>query len=358
MNFLLSDTQREIQEAVRRLLADRCDSAQLHRSFDGDSGFDPALWQALAGMGVAGLHLAEAHGGTGLEMIDLAIVAEVLGAAAAPVPFLDHSLAALAIQLAGSEAQKARWLPRLARGELIGSVAFAEGAQRWQPAEWTLPAGERLSGSKSFVSFAAQAGLIVVGLQGGALAVVEAAAPGLSILPLDGVDRTRRFATLQFDNTPAETLPGGAAQAERLRDAALVLLAADAYGGASRCLAMAMDYAKLREQYGTPIGQFQGLKHQLVNLAVEIEPARGLYWFAAHAFDAMPQQAPRMAALAKAHLTERYLQAARDTVEAHGGIGYTWEYDVQIYFKRAMYDYACYGAPSLHRARCAELAGW
>jgi alkylation response protein AidB-like acyl-CoA dehydrogenase len=358
MNFLLSDTQREIQEAVRRLLAERCDSAQLHRLFDGDSGFDPALWQALAAMGVAGLHLPERFGGTGLEMIDLAIVAEVLGAAAAPLPFLDHSLAAFAILLAGSEEQQARWLPRLTSGELIGSVACAEGEQRWQPSEWTLPAAERLTGSKAFVGFAAQAGLFVVGTRGGGLAVVEAGAPGLSIIPTEGVDRTRRFATLQFEATPAEVLPGGAAQAERLRDAALVLLAADAFGGASRCVDMAMAYAKLREQYGAPIGQFQGLKHQLVNMAVDIEPARGLYWFAAHAFDYVPEQAARAAALAKAHLSDRFLQAARDTVEAHGGIGYTWEYDVQIYFKRAMFDYASYGAPALHRARCAELAGW
>lgn len=358
MNFLLSDQQAEMQDAVRRLVADRCDSAALHRAFDGDSGFDAGLWQGLSDMGVPAMLLPEKFGGMGLEMIDLALVAETLGAAAAPGPFLGHSLASLAILVAGSEEQKARWLPRLASGELIGTVAFAEGEQRWQPEQWLLPAADRLSGTKCFVPGAAQAGLIVVGTWGGGLAVVEAGAEGLMVQAVDCADRTRRFADLKFDNTAAEPLPQGRSQSARLRDAALALLAADAFGGAVRCIEMAVEYAKVRQQYGVPIGQFQGLKHQLANMAVEVEPARGLYWYAAHAFDHAPENAARMAALAKSHLADRYLQTARDTVEAHGGIGYTWEYDVQIYVKRAMFDYAWLGVPAVHRARSAALANW
>jgi alkylation response protein AidB-like acyl-CoA dehydrogenase len=144
----------------------------------------------------------------------------------------------------------------------------------------------------------------------------------------------------------------------RVRDAGLVLLAADAFGGAQRLLEMSVEYAKTRQQFGVTIGSFQGLKHQLANLAVEIEPARGLYWYAAHAFDHVREESERTAALAKAHLTHVYMQAARDSVEAHGGIGFTWECDVQIYFKRAMFDRAFLGTPATHRERAAALAGW
>jgi alkylation response protein AidB-like acyl-CoA dehydrogenase len=137
-----------------------------------------------------------------------------------------------------------------------------------------------------------------------------------------------------------------------------VLLAADALGGATRCVESSVAYAKTREQFGVPIGHFQALKHQLANMALEVEPSRALVWFAAHAFDALPGDAPRAAALAKAHLGDVYAQVARDTVEAHGGIGFTWECDVQIWFKRALFDRAFCGTPAEHRERAARLAGW
>lgn len=358
MNFLLSEQQIGMQHALGRMLKERCDSAQLHRVFDGDSGFDEALWQSLSQMGVPGLLVPEAFGGAGLELIDLALCAEVLGAAAAPAPFLGHSLATLAITLAGSAGQKRKWLPKLANGELIAAMAFAESEERWQPDEWRLTAESQLSGAKSFVTFAPQASLFVIGVQGPGIVIAEANADGLKIEPFDNIDRTRRCSRLICEATPVEALPHGAEHTERIRDAALVLLAADAFGGASRCVELAVEYAKVREQYGVPIAQFQALKHQLANMAVEIEPARGLYWFAAHAFDHLPEQRARAAALAKAHVTDRFLQIARDTVEVHGGVGYTWEYDIQIYLKRAMFDYAYLGQPAIHRARYAALAGW
>jgi alkylation response protein AidB-like acyl-CoA dehydrogenase len=137
-----------------------------------------------------------------------------------------------------------------------------------------------------------------------------------------------------------------------------VLLAADAFGTASRLVHMAIEYAKTREQFGVTIGHFQALKHQLANMAVDLEPSRGLYWYAAHAFDHVPDDAARFASLAKAHITERAMQIARDSVEAHGGIGFTWECDVQLWFKRVMLDRAWLGTPALHRERAAVLAGW
>jgi alkylation response protein AidB-like acyl-CoA dehydrogenase len=155
-----------------------------------------------------------------------------------------------------------------------------------------------------------------------------------------------------------EPLPGGGEAACRVRDVGLVLLAADAFGGASRLVEMSVEYAKTRVQFDVPIGQFQAVKHKLADMATDVEPARGLYWYAAHAIDRLPAESERAAALAKAHLTDRYLQVAREAVEVHGGIGFTWECDVQIWFKRAMFDRAYLGPPEGHRDRAAALAGW
>jgi alkylation response protein AidB-like acyl-CoA dehydrogenase len=262
------------------------------------------------------------------------------------------------VQLAGTPGQKARWLGALADGSAIGTVAFRDDGG-WQPADWSLGPAAHLSGQKRHVPGADVADLIVIGTAGGGLALVERGAGGLAISVEPGIDRSRRLFGVSLRNTPADPLAAASlAVSERLRDAALVLLAADAFGGATRCLELSVGYAKTREQFGVKIGQFQALKHQLANMAVDVEPARALYWYAAHAYDNIPEAAARSAALAKAHLADRFVQAARDAVEAHGGIGYTWGYDVQILFKRALFDSAWMGAPREHRLRAAALAGW
>jgi alkylation response protein AidB-like acyl-CoA dehydrogenase len=358
VNFDLSEEQEMLQETVRQFLENECPATTLREIFDGDTGFDPGLWKGMAEMGLLGLHLPEEYGGGGLEVLDLAVIAEVMGYMAAPGPFLGHALAGLAIAEAGSDAQKKAWLPKLATGDAIGTVALGEPDGAWLPSQWSLAAGAKLNGSKKHVIFAEQADAIVVGVAGGGLALVEKGAPGLEIKDLDGADRTRRVSELSFHDTPAELLPGGAAASARVCDVALVLLAADAFGGASRLVEMSTEYAKTREQFGVTIGHFQALKHQLANMAVEIEPARGLYWYAAHALDHVRGEAERTAAIAKAHITDRYMQIARDAVEAHGGIGFTWECDVQMWFKRAMFDRAFLGTPAFHRERAAQLAGW
>ncbi|MGE4607631.1 MAG: acyl-CoA dehydrogenase family protein, partial [Myxococcota bacterium] len=308
--------------------------------------------------GLAGLHLDDQYGGAGLELIDLALVAETLGYGGAPGPFFGHVLAGLAIQLAGSDAQKQNWLPRLATGDAIGTLAFGEPDGGWQPEEWTVGGGDTLSGVKLNVPYASIADVIVVGVEGGGLALVEKTAAGLQIQPIEGVDRSRRIDAVSFESTPCDALPKGVAQAGRVRDAALVLLAADAFGSGSRLVDMSVEYAKTREQFGVTIEHFQAVKHQLANMAVELEPSRGLFWYAAHAFDHIEHESERAAALAKAHISDRVMQIARDSVEAHGGIGFTWECDVQLWFKRSMFNRAFLGTPSVHRERAAQLAGW
>lgn len=364
MDFDLSDEQRLLQQTVAQLLENECPPSRLRELYDDEVGYDPKLWKALAEMGVAGIHLPEAYGGSALEILDLAVVAEILGAWAAPVAFLGHSLASHAIALAGSAAQKERWLPDLISGDRLATVALAETGGAWLPDRWTLTteskdSGALLSGAKESVELAEHADLFVVGLEGGRLGVVERGAPGVEIQRVESADRTRRLGRVAFEGAPCELLESGASDtAARVRDLGLVLLAADAFGGASTLVERSVEYAKSREQFGVTIGHFQALKHQLATMAVEIEPARALYWHAAHAQDHIPTEAERSAAIAKSHITERFQQIARDAVEAHGGIGFTWEGDVQIWFKRAMFDRVFLGTPRLHQARAADLAGW
>jgi len=356
--FDLTDEQKMLQETVQQFIENECPVTRLRELFDGDEGHDPVLWKGLVELGIAGLLIPDQYGGAGLEMLDLAVVAETMGHGALPGPFFNHVLAGLAIELAGSDAQKEKWLPKLASGDALATIALSDADGGWQPEDWQLEGAGTLTGSKPMVPFASLADVIVIGVAGGGLVLVEKGADGLALESVDGADRSRRLDTVTFAETPCEALPNGVAAAGKVRDAGLILLSADAIGGSQRCLEMSVEYAKTRQQFGVVIGQFQALKHQLANMALSVEPSRGLYWYAAHAFDHVPEEAERTAAVAKAHITDGFMQVARDAIEAHGGIGFTWECDVQMWFKRAMFDRAFLGAPSVHRSRAATLADW
>jgi len=359
VDFGLSEEQELLQQTVEQFLENECPLTRLHEIFDADATLDRTLWSGMVELGLGGLTIPEQYGGAGLEMVDLALVAEVLGRHAAPGPFLGHTLAAIAIDLAGSEVQKERWLPELASGGCLGSVALAEAGAAWGPSQWQLQVEDgRVTGTKLNVPFGSEADVIVIGTAGGGLVLVERRSEGVKTKPIEGVDRTRRLDELLLESAPCDPLVNGVSATPRVRDAGLCLLAADAFGGATRCVEMAVEYAKTREQFGVTIGHFQAHKHQLANMATEVEPARALFWYAAHAWDALADEREKAAALAKAHLTDRFMQAARDAVEAFGGIGFTWEGDIQIWFKRAMFDAAFLGRPAVHRERYAQLAGW
>lgn len=355
MNFLLSDEQEQLFDTVLRFASEQSNpGGAARRAYNGDGALDKPFWQGMMDLGLGGLVLPEDQGGFGLEMIDLALAAEALGRAAAPGPLLGHALAGIAINLAGSAEQKAQWLPRLISGEMVATIVL----EAPEPADWAFePVDHRLHGTASNVLCGHQADVLVVGLAGGVFAIVPVAENNVSATMLDGADKTRPLADVVFDGAGADVMPGTDAAA-RVVDAGLVLLAADAFGGASHCVEIAVDYAKTREQFGQLIGQFQGLKFQLTDMAVDVEPARGLYWYAAHAYDHVPDEARLMAATAKAHCADVYRRASRSTIEAHGGIGYTWEHEAQIYFKRALFDFSFLGTPVEHRDRQAHLNGW
>ena len=359
MDFGLTEEQDMLQEMLRGFVQKECPTTRLRELFDEGKGHDPSIWAALAEMGIAGLIVPELHGGAGMEILDLALVSEVLGESALPSPFLGHSLACLGIMLGGSAAQQAEILPGLASGERIGTVALQENEVDWAPRDWTLKLeGERLSGSKTIVSHAHVADGILVGLQGGDFAWVDAKDDGVRIEPLGAVDRTRPLARVHFDGAKALLLEGGPGVASKLTDAAAVLLAADAFGAATRLIDLDIAYSLSREQFGQPIAQFQSIKHQIARLATELEPTRALWWYAAHALDHLPEEAARSASMSKSHITDRAIHTARQSVEIHGGYGFTWECEVQMWFKRIMFDRSFLGTPDAHRERCAELGGW
>lgn len=359
MHFGLTEEQNMLQETLRRFAAEELPPQRRRDHFDEGSGFDADLWRRAAEVGLPGLIVPEDLGGSGLEMLDLALAFEILGEAAIPGPFLGHALATLALVRGGSDEQKSKWLPRLATGEAIGGCALGEEHDRWEPEDWSLARKDgRASGSKRFAEVGPHTDVLIVGLAGGELGLVEKDAAGLSIEALDGMDRSRALAHLQFENTPIDILAAGDGVAGDVMDAARILLAADAFGAAWKLIRTTVEYAQTREQFSTPIAQFQAVKHQLANMAMEAEPMRGLVWVAAYAFDHRRDEVAREAAIAKAHITDRVVQIARDAVSLHGGIGFTWECDVHFWLKRALHDRTWLGSPAAHRERLATLEKW
>jgi len=362
MDFGLSQDQVLLKETVRRWLEAECPTTRVRTVMEGETGHDPALWRGLAELGVTGLQVPPAHGGAGLELLDVALAAEELGWACTPGPFLGSAMATAALLASNDAEVHRRWLPGIASGEVLATVAIGEEQDEWDAAKLTTRSdGRTLHGLKTLVPAGTIADVIIVAAHdeaGPGLWLVERGARGLEVSALQGIDRTRHVAAVKLDGTPAVKIAAGRAAIDRTRDAGLVLLAADAYGGARRCIDMTSRYALTREQFGQPIGAFQAVKHQLADIVTDVEPALSLWWYAAHAWDHIPDRAERHAALAKAHLTDLYDRAARVCTELHGGIGFTWEYDLHLWFRRAVFDRAYLGTAEYHRARAAELAGW
>lgn len=361
MDFGLSQEQEQLQQTLRRFLAEQCPTTRVRNIMESDTGHDAALWQSLGELGVTGLNVPVESGGSGLELLDVALAAEELGYAATPGPFLTHAMATVVLLEGDDAAARAAWLPRLAAGEVVATFAVAEADGEWRPRELqTKVVGGRLDGHKNMVPYAGVADLMLVAAQdeaGPGVFLVDRAAAGIECRPLQVVDLTRRLDAVTFRDVPAQRI-GGLATLQRGLDAGCILLAADAYGGAKRAFDMTLTYVQQREQFGQIIGAFQAVKHQLADLITELEPSLSLWWYAAHAFDHIQDKSERHAALAKAHLSDVFDQVARATTELHGGIGFTWEYDLQLWFRRAIFDRGYLGEATYHRARAAELGGW
>jgi alkylation response protein AidB-like acyl-CoA dehydrogenase len=297
-----------------------------------------------------------------LTLLDAAVAAESLAWAVAPAPFLGTAvMAPVALASSGTPGQRDEWLPKIASGGTCVGVAATELLAVHEGAGVRLEDG-RLHGKALFVVDAGAADVFLVPIPGESLALVDRKATGLSIELLTTVDRTRRVGELCLEGVAVDGWIGGqGAAAEgiaRMLDAGRVALAADLLGASERCLEQAVEYARQREQFGRLIGSFQAVKHMCAEMAAEIEPARSLVWYAAHAFAALPGEAALMAAHAKAHLAEIGTQIARTSTEVHGGIGFTDEHDLHFWFKRVGLDRQLLGGPTALREHAASLQGW
>ncbi|WP_309087549.1 acyl-CoA dehydrogenase family protein [Phenylobacterium sp.] len=354
MRFALSEDQLLLQDSLRKALAALAPLERVRRFADEDEASAPDIWAGLTELGLPGLLIPEAHGGLGLGLLEAALAAEALGRAVAPTPFLGSAvLAPLALTLAGTPEQQARWLPKLAAGEVTAGVAVAEPIAGARDGAGVAAEGGRLTGKSMFAIGAQGSDLLIVADRDGGLHLAQQAE---AVEPMPTIDATRRLQEIVFRDTPAEPLASNGALA-RLRDAAWTVLAADTLGAGEAMLEKAVQYAKERRQFGRVIGSFQAVKHLCAEMAAELEPARALVWYAAYAFDRAPEDASLMAAHAKAHTGEIGRFVARTATEVHGGIGITDLLGLHYWFKRIGLNRQLLGSPERARETAAKLQG-
>ncbi|MDO9472667.1 MAG: acyl-CoA dehydrogenase family protein [Caulobacter sp.] len=343
MNFDFSDDQKQLRDQARRFLADRCSPAAVRAVLEGEQSFDAELWKGLAEMGFLGAAIPEAYGGVGLGHLELCVIAEELGRALAPVPMTSSIYqAAEALMLAGSEEQKQAWLPKLASGEAIGTMALAEGMGR--ATEKSIKAtvsGGKLSGVKSPVADGDIADVAIVAAREAgkvSLYLVELSGPGVSRETLDSIDPTRGQAALTFKDAPAQLLGvagDGWRLASEVLDHAAVLVAFEQVGGSDRALEMGRDYALDRMAFGRPIGSFQAVKHLLADMYVSATLARSNAYYGAWALSTGSAELPVAAATARVSATQSFQHCAKNNIQVHGGMGFTWAFDCHLFYRRS-----------------------
>jgi alkylation response protein AidB-like acyl-CoA dehydrogenase len=346
MNFDFSDDQRVLRDQARKFLSQEATPARVRRILETDEAYDDKLWRGMVELAWPGTAIPESYGGAGYGHLELCVIAEELGRSLAPTPFSSSVyLATEAILAAGSDAQKRRWLPKLAMGEAVGCFALSEGAAAPGLAKMAAIARDgRLTGVKLPVADGDVADVAVVAARadvpGGpvALYLVNLHGPGVTRTSLKTVDPTRSHARITFADVPAEPLGAtadGAALIDRLFDRAAVLFAFEQVGGAQAALDMAREYAMGRFAFGRPIASFQAIKHKLVDMYVAIEMARSNAYYGAWALSTNAPELPVAAATARVSATDAFWLAAKENIQTHGGMGFTWEFDCHLYYRRA-----------------------
>jgi len=347
MNFDFSDDQKMLKDQARKFLDDKCTLADVRKILESDASHDDAVWQGLCELGFAGAAVPEAYGGLGLGALELCVLAEELGRCVAPVPFSSSIyLAAEALKLFGSEEQKLTWLPKIASGEIIGTIAATEGAQAPSPNSVKSKfSNGKLSGTKIPVADGETASVAIVlvntggsGEQALSLAVVDLTDASVTRSPVNTIDPTRGHAEIIFDNTPAELLGNegeGWSAYKRVEAGAAVLVAFEQVGGAEAALTMAKEYALDRYAFGRQIGSYQAIKHKLADMYVKLELARSNCYYGAMALSSDASDLEIAAATARIAATEAYRFAAQENIQTHGGIGFTWEANPQFHYRRS-----------------------
>ncbi|OKO70581.1 acyl-CoA dehydrogenase family protein [Bradyrhizobium sp. NAS96.2] len=348
MNFDFSDEQKQMRDEARKFLSEQCPPKAVREVLDGKAPYDKSLWKGLAEMGFLGVAIPEQFGGAGAGHLELCVIAEEMGRALAPVPFSSTVyLAAEAILIAGSDAQKQKWLPKIASGDAIGTLALFEGKGNPTPKAVKVTAnGGVLNGVKKPVPDGAIADFAVVAARTGSsgresdisLFIVDLKAGGVEVKSLTNIDLTRGQAEITFKDAKAEPL-GAAGEGwsviTQVLDRAAVLTAFEQVGGADRALEMGRDYALDRIAFGRPIGSFQAVKHMLADMYVSATLARSNCYYGAWALSTNAGELPEAAAAARISATQAFQHCAKNNIQVHGGMGFTWEFDCHMYYRRA-----------------------
>jgi alkylation response protein AidB-like acyl-CoA dehydrogenase len=370
MLLTFTPEQVELGKMMRSFLESTSPQATVRTLMETEEGFDRATWTKMGSeLGLQQLAIPEEYGGAGYSFAELGVVLEEMGRALLCAPFLSSIvIAANTLLLSGDTQAKDELLPALASGEKTATLAYTEADGRWDISGVATTAtqsvdGWKVNGEKMFVLDGHTADLLLVIAQtanGPSIFAVDGSAPGLLRVPMQTMDLTRKQARLNFTDVPAR-LVGVEGEAEtvlpKVLDLAAVALAVEAVGGAQRCLDMAVEYAKVREQFGRPIGSFQAIKHKCADLLLEVESARSAAYYAMWAAAGDSSELPAAAAMAKAYCTEAYAHAAAENIQIHGGIGFTWEHPAHLYFRRAKSTELLLGDPAYHRELLVQRAG-
>jgi alkylation response protein AidB-like acyl-CoA dehydrogenase len=363
-DFVFTDEHQELRKTVRSFLEKRSDEKAVRAAMTTDKGYDADVWKQLAEeLGLVGLIVPEEHGGAGFGPIELLVAMEEMGRALLCAPFLGSSVFAVSALLeCADDVTKKELLPRIADGSCIASVAFAEPNGRWDLAGISMKSGATLDGEKTLVLDGHVADVLLVVARGAAgleLLRVDGNAKGLERKSIPPLDLTRKLARVKLSGTPATRISSGDQTANLERVLALVCaaLAAEQVGGAQKCLEQATEYAKTRLQFGRPIGSYQGIKHMCAEMLVAVELAKSAAYNALFGAAAGEADFVESAAMAKAYCSEAYFHAAADSIQIHGGMGFTWEASPHLYFKRAKASELLFGDAAHHREALAKLVG-
>jgi alkylation response protein AidB-like acyl-CoA dehydrogenase len=369
VNFSFSDDQILLKNSVRAALDEQCKPEHVRAMFDDAKGYSDHLWGEMAKLGWLGLPFPEEQGGAGLGLVELALVMEEMGRAAYPGPFFATVvLGGLGIMLGGAPAQRDKWLSAIAAGKARATAALLEEHLDWDPASITATAaksgsGWTLSGLKRFVPWAHVADVVLVPArspEGLSLFLVDPKASGVTLKPMVGIDLVSRWSEMRLDKVAvgADALLGQAGTAgpllESLLRRAAVMSSAEMLGAARRCLDMSVEYAKVREQFGQPIGSFQAIRHRCAEMLLEVENAHAAVYYAAWALTAGAEDAAVASSICKSYVNEAARKVCGDSIQVHGGIGFTWEYDLHLYMKRAKALEPLYGDTEYHREQIAR----
>jgi len=370
VNFAFSDEQEELRGIVKSFLNDKSDEATVRELMDTESGFDTAVWSQMAEqMGLQGLIVPEEFGGQGFGFVELIVVLEEMGRRLLCSPYFSTVvLAAQTLIHSGDDAAKAEFLPGIADGSTIATLAYTEPNGRWDADAVTMTAtgsGDSwtLDGTKLYVLDGHTANLIITAAKtpaGISLFAVDGDAAGLTRTALSTMDQTRKQARLEYAGVPARLIGTDGAGWDVLSvvlDLAAVALAAEQVGGGQEVLEMAVQYAKDRVQFGRPIGSFQAIKHKCADMLLEVESAKSAAYYAGWCASELNDELPSVASLAKAYCSEAYFHAAAENIQIHGGIGFTWEHPAHLYFKRAKSSELFLGDPTYHRELLAQRIG-